>query len=158
MTVDRTTIRDAQEQDRRAVYVGTTVTGVATLVLFVLPDLLPVDAFVQWYFEQTGEVLRGNPFTPLRLFGGLVGGTVAGWLTSDLGSGAVTGMKAALYGLGVAYFLAIVYFVVYAIVVAGVFPPPIMAILSLPLIYALPMFGTHLVGGAVTGFAVDRMT
>lgn len=156
MTVDGEAIRTAQREDRRAVYVGTAVTGVATVVLFVLPDLLPVDAVSSWYFELTGSVVRGNPFTPLRLCGGLAGGAVAGWLTSDLGSGAVTGVKAALYGLVVAYALAVSYFALSAIVVAGVLPP-VLAILSIPLIYGVPLFGTHLFGGAVAGLVAYRL-
>lgn len=138
-------------------YVGTAVTGVATVLLFVLPDLVPVDAIGQWYFEQTGSIVRGNPFTPLRLGGGLVGGAVAGWLTSDLGSGAVTGVKAAVYGLVVAYLLAVGYFALYGFVVTGVFPPPALTILSIPLIYGVPLFGTHLIGGAAAGWVADRL-
>ena len=158
MTADPAAIRDARHRDRRAVHVGTAVTGIATLALFVLPDLLPVEAIRLWYFELTGEVVRGNPFTVLRFGGGLVGGAAAGVLTSDLGVGAVAGMKAALYGLVVAYLLAIAYYVLYAIAVANVFPPPLLTTASIPLIYALPLFGVHLIGGAVTGFLAHRFS
>ena len=99
MSVNRTLVGEAQKRDRRAVYAGTLVTGVSTLFLFVLPDLLPVDAFGRWYLDLTGAVVQGNPFTSLRFCGGLVGGAVGGWLVSDLGSGAIIGLKAALYGL-----------------------------------------------------------
>lgn len=157
MTVDAGTIRSAQRRDRRAVQVGTVVTTIATLALFVLPDLLPVDVISQWYFELTGRVLRGNPFMPLRLSGGVVGGIVVGRLTSDLGSGMVTGMKAALYGLLVAYVVVVASYLLYGIAVTGVFPPPLLAILSVPLIYGIPLFGAHLIGGAAAGLLADRL-
>lgn len=157
MSVDTATIRTARDADRRAVRVGTAVTAVATLLLFVLPDLLPVDAVSRWYFERTGTVVGGNPFTPLRLCGGLLGGAACGRLTSDLGSGAVTGAKAALYGLVVAYLAVVGFYTVYGVAVVGAFPPPVLTILSVPLIYALPLFGTHLIGGAAAGFAADRL-
>jgi hypothetical protein len=155
MSIDATVIRESNERDRRAVYVGTAATAAATLFFFVLPDLLPVQGFRRWYFYLTGDVVRGNPFVPLRLCGGLVGGAVAGWLTSDFGSGAVTGVKAAVAGLLVAYLVAVAYFVVYSVAI-GVFPPTMMVILTIPLIYAVPLFSAHLVGGLVTGSLAAR--
>jgi hypothetical protein len=156
MTVDRETYRAARRRNRQAVYAGSAVTAVSTLVLFVLPDLLPVAAITDWYFGLTGEVIHGNPFGPLRLFGGVVGGFVAGWLTPELGSGLVAGLKAGLYGLVGAYLLAVLFYTGYSVVV-GSFPPPLLTITSVPLIYGIPMFGTHLVGGAIMGAVGARV-
>jgi len=156
MSIDESMIRESHERDRRAVYVGTAVTAVATLVFFVLPDYFPVEGFRRWYFGLTGTVLRGNPLVPLRLCSGLVGGAVAGWLTSDLGSGAVTELKAALFGLVAAYLFAVAYFLVYSLSI-GVFPPTMMVILMVPLIYGVPLFGAHPVGGALGGVLADRV-
>ncbi|WP_207592895.1 hypothetical protein [Halomontanus rarus] len=157
MTDGESEIRAALERDRRAVYTGTIVTAVATVGLFVAPDLVAVDELKRTIYETTGVWLAAeNPFTVVRLFGGVTGAAVAGWLTSDLGSGTITGTKAAVYGLGLAYLLTIAFSILYWPLVAGVFPPPLFSAVVVPAINAIPMFGTYLVGGLLAGIVADR--
>lgn len=150
MPVSEADIRRSARIDRRAVYLGAACTAIATMCLFVLPDLIPIDAFRRWYHGLTGTWVSGNPFSALRLLGGLVGGAVAGSLTSNLGSGGVTGTKSALYGLAVAYVFVVAFYLAYWPIVHGVFPPVITA-LSIPLVFAIPMFMSHLLGGFAAG-------
>lgn len=156
MPVDTSTLRESRERDRRAVYVGTVVTTIATLVLFVLPKHLPVQAFLDWYAEVAGTRMYGNPFLPLRLLGGVIGGAVAGWRTSDFGEGLVTGVKAALFGLIVAYILAIVAYILYSVAVGAALA--LIPIMTIGFVYAIPLFGSHLIGGAVAGLLAQRLT
>lgn len=160
MPVSRNELERSRERDRRAVYVGAAVTAAVTPLLFVLPELVAprVEVFKIWYHDLTGTWLRSeNPFTTVRLFGGCIGGAAAGWMTSGRGSGAVTGMKAAVYGLVLAYIVSVVVNVVYWPIVVGAFPPPIYIIVVLPFIYAIPLFGSHLIGGTVAGAIADRL-
>lgn len=157
MTVSEEELRRRLVQDRRAVAVGTAVTVVATLTFFLLPDVLPAEAFKNWFAERTGTWLMAeNPFTPIRLVGGAIGGGVAGWLTSNYGSGAMAGTKAAMYGLGVAYLLTVGFFLVYWSV-NGSFPPPVIVAFTLPALNAFPLFITHLVGGILAGALVNSI-
>lgn len=134
------------QRDRRAVFVGIAVTAVATLGLFVLPEALA-------RMFETESV----PVTYVRWWGGVVGGAVAGWLTSEDGSGFVTGTKAAMYGLGVAYVGAIVLFFLYGAIVFGVFPPPGLALVAVLLYYAIPLLIVHLFGGLLAGAGAKRI-
>ncbi|MCU4742586.1 hypothetical protein OB955_21680 [Halobacteria archaeon AArc-m2/3/4] len=158
-TDDEAKLRAALERDRSAVYAGTLVTAVATVALFVAPDLVAVDDLKQTIYETTGVWLAAeNPFTVVRLFGGVPGAIVAGWLTSELGSGTVTGTKAAMYGLGLAYLLAVGFSILYWPLVGGIFPPPLFSVIVVPAINAIPMFGTYLVGGLLAGVVADSVS
>jgi len=131
---------DRWRTDRAAVGIGTAATALATLGFFSLPELV-----------GSSSVSTGIPIEHLRWFGGAVGALVAGTLAPDHGSGIVTGTKAAVYGLGVAYLLAIALYFGYAGVIAGTFPPPGLAIVAVLLYYAIPLAITHLSGGIVLG-------
>lgn len=151
MTVSEEELRRRLVQDRRAIVIGTAVTVVATLSFFLLADVLPIELFKDWFEETTGIWLMAeNPFTPLRFVGGVIGGGVAGWLTSNYGSGAVAGVKAAMYGLGMAYLLTVGFFLVYWSL-DGPFPPPVIVAFTLPFLNAFPLLVTHLVGGILAG-------
>ena len=147
-------VRMEEERDRRAVYLGTAVTAIATLVLFVVPDLIPVEAIRRWTYQQTGRWplgTRGNPFSWLRLCGGLFGGAVAGWLTSEYGSPTYSGLKAAVFGLGLAYLIVVGFYVFYWPVLRGVFPPPMFEIMVVPIIHSILLFPAHIAGGPLAG-------
>jgi len=133
------------ERDRRAVTVGMAVTTVATIAFFLAPEI--VDAVT---------TTRSLPVDLLRWWGGVTGGGVAGWLTSEQGSGAVTGLKAAIYGLFIAYAVAVVLYVGYGAAV-GVFPPPGLALVAVLLYYLIPLLLTHLFGGLIAGAALHRI-
>ncbi|MFP8890720.1 hypothetical protein ACLI4U_13250 [Natrialbaceae archaeon A-CW2] len=132
----------SQERDRKAVIVGMIVTSISTILFFVLPEA----------FAGTTTSLMY-----LQWFGGVVGGSVAGYLTSNHGSGFVTGTKAAVYGLGLAYLGAIVLYFLYSAVVMGVLLPPGLAIVAVLLYYAIPLLFSHLFGGLIAGGMVHRI-
>lgn len=151
MTVSEEELRRRLARDRKAILLGTAVTAVATLTVFLLPDVLPVEAFKQWFEATTGRwIMAKNPFTPLRLIGGLIGGGVAGWLTSEYGSAAIIGAKAALYGLIAAYLLTVGFFLAQWSL-QGAFPPPVIFAFTFPALNGLPLLVTHLVGGPLAG-------
>lgn len=132
------------ERDRRALIVGTAVTAVATIAFFLASEV--ADAVV------TDTI----PVDLLRWWGGVVGGGVAGWLTSESGSGTIVGLKAALYGLGIAYVAAVVLYFAYGAAV-GTFPPPGLALVAVLLYYLLPLLATHLFGGLIAGTVLHRI-
>ena len=133
------------ERDRRAVTVGTVVTTVATIAFFLAPEV--VDAVA---------TTRSLPVDLLRWWGGATGGGVAGWLASEQGSGLIIGMKAAIYGLFIAYAVAVVLYLGYGAAV-GVFPPPGLALVAVLLYYLIPLLLTHLLGGLIAGTALHRV-
>lgn len=139
------------ERDRRAVYAGAIVTTAVTPLLFALPDLLlpVVVEFRQFYFDRTGTWLRENPLRLFRLLGGVIGGIVAGWLSSEYGSGTLVGGKAALYGLVVAYLVTIAYYLVHWWLKFGVVA--IMEATISPAIQGVLLFPAYLLGGIAAG-------
>ena len=93
-----------------------------------------------------------QPFLNFRLFGGIIGGGVAGYLTASRWTlNAVNGVLAAVYGLVAVYLLLISYNIIHSVVVMGTFPPPLFTIVFLPLVYFLPLAAVHLVGGLIGG-------
>ena len=142
-------------QNRRAIYVGTVVTGVATPFFFVLPDLLPAEALRWWIYDEVGVLLGGpgaNPFDVLRVFGTILGPAVAGWLTAEQGSAMITGLKAAVYGLLLGWCLGIGLLAIGSLVLYGlVFPPPILEVTVVPLVYAVILLPFYIVLGAIAG-------
>jgi hypothetical protein len=133
------------ERDRRAVTVGTAVTTVATIAFFVAPEV--VDAVA---------TSRSLPVDLLRWGGGATGGGVAGWLASEQGSGLIIGMKVAIYGLFIAYAVAVVLYLGYGAAV-GAFPPPGLALVAVLLYYLIPLLLSHLLGGLIAGTALHRV-
>lgn len=159
MTISQADLQRNNRQDDRALYVGTAVTAVATVVLFVAPTALPVEELKLWVYETSGVWVAGeNPLVSLRFLGGVVGGAVTGWLTPELGSGSLNGTKAALYGLGLVYCLFVVLFTAYQLLVVGRVPPPIVATAAAPAVYAIPMFFVYLVGGLFAGLLADALS
>ena len=153
-------IEQSKRQDRRAIILGSIITAVAALIFFVLPEIFQdeVEAFKLWYWEQTGRrIQRDNPLGPLRFAGGVFGGAVAGWFSSELGSGGVNGAKAAIYGI------ALMIVVVFAglsgvyLVLGGVQETPFLFAATLPTLYGLFLLAPHLIGGAVAGAAIFRL-
>lgn len=88
----------------------------------------------------------------LRLFGGIFGGGIAGYLTASRWTlNAVNGVLAAVYGLVGVYLLLVSYNIIRSVVVTGTIPPPLFTIVFLPLVYFLPLAAVHLVGGLIGG-------
>lgn len=131
--------------DKQAVYLGTVVTAVGTVLFFVLPEIV----------TRTTQV-EVPLLTYLRWWGGTVGGAVAGWRTSDQSAGFVTGLKAAVYGLLLAYLLSIVLYYLYGAIVIGVFPVSGLPLVAVMFYYAIPLLFAHLAGGVVAGWAAQR--
>ena len=129
------------KRDRWAVYIGTAITTISILIFFVSPEVL----------TRITE-LNTAPLAHLRWWGGFTGGVITGWFTSEHGSGLLTGTKASLYGLVMAYFAAIVLYFLYGALVVGVFPPPGLALIAVLLYYAIPLAFAHFFGGLIGGW------
>jgi|GEM_PF-3268508 len=156
MTISESELQRNNRQDDRALYIGTAVTAVLTVLFFFLPVAMPVEDVKLWFYETSGVWIQGeNPFMVVRFLGGVLGGAVTGWLTSDFGSGPLNGTKAALYGLALVYCLFVVLFTAYQLLVVGMVPPPIIATAAAPAVYAIPMFFVYLVGGLFAGLLAD---
>lgn len=149
-----------KRQDRRAIIFGTIVTAVGALIFFVLPELFQeeVEAFKLWYWEQTGRrIERDNPLGPLRFGGGVLGGAIAGWYTSEIGSGGVNGAKAAIYGIGLMIVLVFTGMSGAYLYLGGVQETPFLFAATLPVLYALFLLPPHLIGGAIAGTISYRL-
>ena len=152
--------KEAIARDRRAVQIGAIVTAIATIVLFVIPELLleEMDAFKLWYWEQTGRRIdRDNPLGPVRFLGGALGGAVAGYRTSALGSGGVNGAKAAVYGLAIMVVIVFVGLSGVYVYLGGPRHTPWIFNAVVPTLYALLLAAPHLIGGALAGAAAYRL-
>lgn len=147
-----------------AVIGGGVLTAIATSVLFVVPVLAPLETIKLFVFERTGEWWFGNPFTQLRLFGGIPGSLVAGYLARDYwgnnewGTAMKYGLYAAFFGLALVYGIVVAYNVAHSMLVSGIFPPPIYAITVVPLIYSFPLFPAYLVEGVLGGFVGNSIS
>lgn len=146
------------DPNRRAVLVGAAVTAVTTAVLFVLPDLLPMEAMRRAWWERTGDWVFGNPFRNLRFLGGLPGGLVAGYLTRNeinerspaWGVCFRNGLLAGFGGVAALYLAYVGYQLVRTSVLMGVFPPPVYLIAVVPLVLLLPFAFTFVVQAIAT--------
>lgn len=93
-----------------------------------------------------------QPFLNLRLFGGIIGGVVAGYLTANRWTlNAVNGVLAAIYGLVGVYLLLVSYNTIHSVIMTETIPPPLFTIVFLPLVYFLPFTAVYLVGGLIGG-------
>jgi len=153
------------DRKRLSVVAGGCVTAVSTGVLLALPFLVPLEVVKHFVFAQTNEWWTGNPFTQLRLFGGIPGGIVAGyiarnhWGENERGIAMTYGLYAVLFGLAVVYAAFVAYSVGRSILVSGTFPPPVYVITVVPIVYALPLVPVYVVGGvlaAVVGNSLSR--
>jgi hypothetical protein len=77
------TILESKRRNRIAVAAGAVTTLLATVFLFFLPAIVPVDHAKIVVFETTGNWISGDPFRQLRLLGPVPGGFVAGYLSLD---------------------------------------------------------------------------
>lgn len=143
--------------NRRAVLAGGVVTTLTTVFLFILPVLLPMQNINERLFEQTGMWWTRNPLLQLRLFGGLIGGFVAGYLARDefghnnWSFSVQSGLYAGLMGAVLSYLLYVGINFFTAMVFTGIFPPPVYIILVVPAIYALPLFPAYMLEGMIAG-------
>ena len=143
--------------NRRAVLLGGVATTFATILLFVVPVLLPMQNINETLFEQTGTWWTRNPLLQLRLFGGFVGGFVAGYFARDefnhnnWSFSVQSGLYAGLVGALLSYLLYVGINFLTATVFAGMFPPPVYVILVVPAIYALPLFPAYALEGMIAG-------
>lgn len=153
-------------RNQRAVFLGGAATMVATVLLFVGPLLLPMGDINAVLFQYTGRWMTHNPLLQLRIFGGLVGGFIAGYLARDelgynnWGFSAQSGLYAGLLGAMLSYLIYVGVNFIGAVFFAGMFPPPFYILLVVPGIYALPLFPAYALEGVlagVTGNAVNRI-
>ena len=131
-------LQQSRNRDRFAVRIGTVVTVVFTPLLFFLPSIVAVPAWTQW-------------------MGGVLGGIVAGGLTSERGNGAITGVKATGYGLLWTFALVVSTLIVYWMAIVGQVPPPIEQIFFVPLMPILGLFPAYLVSGILFGWGAAQV-
>jgi hypothetical protein len=145
------------DTNRKAILASAAVTAFSTGALFSLPVVIPLTEVKLFLYETTGMVSFGNPFTQLRLLGGIPGGFIGGYFARDHFGDATwaASMKVGTYGVLLALLFIWVVFVLYnlarATIVYGVFPPPIYDIVVLPILLALPLVPTYLIEGIVFG-------
>lgn len=145
------------DANKKAALTGAIVTAVLTAVMFLLPFLIPLESIKMAVFELTGVWMFGNPFSQLRLFGGVPGGIVAGYLArDDLGSSEWesamrVGVYATMVGLVFIWTAYVLYNLFSATVMDGMFPPPIFVILAVPTIFSIPLIPTYVFEGLLFG-------
>lgn len=140
------------QQQTFAVAAGTVAAAVFTAVLFAIPAVIPLEVLRRRVDEMFSIYVFGNPLKNLRLFGGFVGGIVAGYLSEDRWDvSAPSGMKAGVYGLLLLYGLLVAGNIANAVLVDGIFPPPLIAILFVPLGIVVLFVPINLVGGLAGG-------
>lgn len=159
------TIQHSKQRNRTALVVGAAMTLVATVFLFVLPEVIPIQRLKLLVLETTNEWFYGNPFRQLRFLGPAVGGFVAGYLAVDINGYHtwLTSMKygafAATAGVGVIYVVYAGYIAVrYVSAIAtdpaiGASIPHVLDIVMVPLFFTLPLFIFALFEGLVAGGA-----
>lgn len=139
-------------RDKKPIYVGAGATLVVTGMFLALPYVLPVAEIRTLIWEWTGELPSENPFTVLVIFGGVIGGCVAGYLTArKWDSNMTNGVYAALYGIVWLYVLYVMANAVYWIIIVGTSPIPVYNVVVFPLVYLLPLLVIHFFGGMVGG-------
>jgi len=145
-----------RDRNRRATYAGGTVTAVAMAVLFVGPQLVPVGEINRSVYELTGWVWTGNPVLQLRVFGGVPGGIVAGYLAKDRldnddwATSFRCGAFAGGLGLALLYVVYVLARVGYAVIVSWSVPA-FYLVFVFPLIVGLPLLPAGLFFGGFAG-------
>jgi hypothetical protein len=151
----------AMDPNRKGILVGGVITATATSLLFLLPTFVSIEEFKLLVYRSTGEWMFGDPFAQLRLLGGIPGGLVAGYLARDHFGNVKRGnsMKISIYATLSGLLLLLVAFALFniysAIVIRGIFPPPIYLIVVVPLIVTAPLFPAYLIEGLVFGYAAS---
>lgn len=134
------------------IYVGAITTAIATAFLFILPRVLPDQPVRTTIWRLTGELPATNPLLFLVVLGGFFGGFVSGILVAGRWDTNLTvGFYAGVIGILIIYAVWILGNIIYWSIVQSMLPPPLFNIIVVPLIYFLPLTGTHIVGGMLGG-------
>jgi hypothetical protein len=158
-SVVRRRLPGANVRNKVPVAAGTVVTAVLTVLLVVLPEVVPTYPIKSAVYDLTGDWWWGNPFRQLRVLGGIGGGVVAGFLASDRfdrhtwSVSVVSGIYAGGLGVVLTYVLYLAGVLGYAVLDAGGVPPlgTVVSFLVVPLAFALPLLWIYLMGGALGG-------
>jgi hypothetical protein len=144
------------DQNRFATYVGGVITALTIALLFALPLILPVEEIRRSVYQVSGRILSDNPFIQLRIFAGVPGGIITGYLAKDrLGNDDwMTSFKYGAFSVGfgliLVYTLYIVVRIGYALFILWSVPA-FYIIFVFPLILALPIAPAILFFGAFAG-------
>ena len=144
------------EGNRVATYTGGVITAVMMAILFVLPLLLPVEEVRDFVYQVSGHIFSENPFIQFRVFAGVPGGTVAGYVAKDRldNDDWMTSFKYGAFSAGFGLILLYVLYIVVRIGYASLVlwsVPPFYLIFVFPLLLGLPLALPVLFFGAFAG-------
>jgi uncharacterized membrane protein YeaQ/YmgE (transglycosylase-associated protein family) len=143
-------------ENRTALVVGILLSAVMNVVFFVVPALVPLEALKRFLWQNFQYSPRGNPFTDLRVLGGLPGGFVAGYLVTDE-FGRDRWPAAMFYGIAAAVGGTVLVYVLWVLVLLGRWmilrstAPPLVSSVTLPLLVVFPFVLVSLLVGGIAG-------